>query len=234
MINLELTTSTMDVARKAVQHMNLTEPLFINATSQTKGRGKQAREYQCFTGGIYLTMVVPESLLGNEANLGRFVLGLGVGAIQAIQQQDQSLDLSLKWVNDLFYQGKKCAGILVEEFTGQQKYYVCGIGINLAALAGKLENLPQATTLPDTVKREPLIKAIQQNWLWMIDHYMDEELLKLENELSFLTGKEVSVAIGKERIIGQVRGLDKEGRLLLQTEGGMQKISYGEVDKIFY
>lgn len=82
--------------------------------------------------GIYLSLVLRVPVPASEA------LGVTVGAAVAVARAVQKLcgiELGIKWVNDLYYQGKKVCGILTEAGTsvesGLLEWLVVGIGLNL-------------------------------------------------------------------------------------------------------
>mgnify|MGYP002247659084 CR=1 FL=1 len=78
------------------------------------------------------------------ANAQTATIGAAVAVCRAVQMLC-GLELAIKWVNDLYYKGKKVCGILTEAGTdlesGQLEWLVVGIGLNLTATA---EDFPGA------------------------------------------------------------------------------------------
>ncbi|MFQ9469126.1 MAG: biotin--[acetyl-CoA-carboxylase] ligase [Hominenteromicrobium sp.] len=101
--------------------------------SRDAGRGRMGRRFESPAGkGIYLSLVLRVPVPASEA------LGVTVGAAVAVARAVQKLcgiELGIKWVNDLYYQGKKVCGILTEAGTsvesGLLEWLVVGIGLNL-------------------------------------------------------------------------------------------------------
>lgn len=105
----------------------------VLAGQQSAGRGRMGRRFESPAGkGIYLSLVLRVPVPASEA------LGVTVGAAVAVARAVQKLcgiELGIKWVNDLYYQGKKVCGILTEAGTsvesGLLEWLVVGIGLNL-------------------------------------------------------------------------------------------------------
>ena len=105
----------------------------VLARQQSAGRGRMGRRFESPAGkGIYLSLVLRVPVPASEA------LGVTVGAAVAVARAVQKLcgiELGIKWVNDLYYQGKKVCGILTEAGTsvesGLLEWLVVGIGLNL-------------------------------------------------------------------------------------------------------
>ena len=111
----------------------------VLAGQQSAGRGRMGRRFESPAGkGIYLSLVLRVPVPASKA------LGVTVGAAVAVARAVQKLcgiELGIKWVNDLYYQGKKVCGILTEAGTsvesGLLEWLVVGIGLNPRRLAGR-------------------------------------------------------------------------------------------------
>lgn len=116
--------STNEEAKRKARE-GLTEGLFI-AETQTSGRGRLGRNfYSPKDTGLYMSLLIPsESVKGYFQNSG---LRVAVAVWKTIEKIF-SINLSLKWVNDLYYDEKKVGGILLETSEGKM---IVGIGLNL-------------------------------------------------------------------------------------------------------
>ncbi len=123
-------TSTNELIKaRAVQGES--EGLVIVADSQTGGKGRLGRQFVSQKdSGLYMTLLLrpqakPSELMKLTAMVA-YEVSCAIKRITGIQT-------SIKWVNDLFYDGKKICGILVESgFVGQNiDFAAVGIGINL-------------------------------------------------------------------------------------------------------
>jgi BirA family biotin operon repressor/biotin-[acetyl-CoA-carboxylase] ligase len=167
-------------------------------------------------------------------------------SVQASPQQSPSL-CQLKWPNDLYVRGRKMAGILIESarLEGKSPGWLVGIGLNvnidwgvappeLAPRATCLTRETQRTQLPEVV----LLELLEQLQRWLVG-WRTSQLHWLDGwrDRCLLTGKVVQVRVGHARVgsdssttsVGRCAGLDHQGRLLVQSEHGMQALSVGEV-----
>ena len=147
------------------------------------------------------------------------------------------LELGIKWVNDLYYQGRKVCGILTEAGTdmesGQLEWLVVGIGLNLTATA---EDFPPELTAkagslypggPAPVSRAALAGAIGRELLALCPGF---ECLDEYRARCFVPGHWVTVCTGTETYAAQALSIDDAGRLVVQREGGRtEALRCGEV-----
>lgn len=117
----------------------------VLAGGQTAGRGRLGRSFASPAGkGVYCSVVLRPPL--PAANAQTATIGAAVAVCRAVQTLC-GLELAIKWVNDLYYKGKKVCGILTEAGTdlesGQLEWLVVGIGLNLTATA---EDFPPELT----------------------------------------------------------------------------------------
>ena len=105
----------------------------VLTSQQTAGRGRLGRRFESPAGkGIYLSLVLRPGLPMTEAQA--VTVSAAVAVCRAVKRLC-GLDLGIKWVNDLYYNGKKVCGILTEAGadieSGQLEWLVVGIGLNL-------------------------------------------------------------------------------------------------------
>ena len=105
----------------------------VLAGGQTEGRGRSTRRFASPAGrGVYMSLLLRPQLPANEAVS---LTGRAAVAVCRAVARLCHLELSIKWVNDLFLGGKKVGGILTEASTdlesGLVEFVVIGIGLNL-------------------------------------------------------------------------------------------------------
>ena len=84
----------------------------VLTSQQTAGRGRLGRRFESPAGkGIYLSLVLRPGLPMTEAQA--VTISAAVAVCRAVKRLC-GLDLGIKWVNDLYYNGKKVCGILTE------------------------------------------------------------------------------------------------------------------------
>ena len=101
----------------------------VLASQQTAGRGRLGRRFESPAGkGVYLSLVLRPSLPMTEAQA--VTVSAAVAVCRAVKKLC-GLELGIKWVNDLYYNGKKVCGILTEAGadleSGQLEWLVVGI-----------------------------------------------------------------------------------------------------------
>ncbi len=210
---------------------DLKHPLLLVADAQTAGRGRRGRSfYSPQKTGLYMTLTVPIALPLPDAALA--TQALAVAAVRAVCQCGGP-ELSIKWVNDLFYENRKVAGILTEAVanmeTGETAALVCGIGMNLTT-----EDFPDdvrdvAGTL-GRLERSRLAAQIALNLLPMLRALPERPWMDEYRRRSFLLGQDVSFSQNGVSYIARADAIDDIGRLLVTLPNGTQMaLSSGEV-----
>ena len=119
--------STNSQARR-LAGQGMKPPFVVVARTQSGGRGRRGRTFVSADGGIYMSLVVPASSYGNVETLTtRCALGVS-DALSSL-----GFDSAIKWVNDIYLDGRKICGILIEHDTedGFITRTIAGIGINI-------------------------------------------------------------------------------------------------------
>lgn len=104
--------------------------ILILAETQSKGMGRQGAPWYSPPGGLWFSLALPlKTLTLEKAAPFSMVAGLQVAeSLRAVN----ALDCELKWPNDILYQGKKVAGLLLTTTTKFKKpWLILGIGINV-------------------------------------------------------------------------------------------------------
>lgn len=129
--------STNEEAKRLVNAGHAEKPVIIRALTQTAGKGTQGRRWISPAGvGLYFSIVHPFIGLKDSAQAipltPLFTIAAGVACAQAIEELTQ-LKIQLKPINDLYIEGQKLGGILVESIisNGQCRAVITGIGINI-------------------------------------------------------------------------------------------------------
>ena len=207
----------------------------VLAGGQTAGRGRLGRSFTSPAGkGVYCSVVLRPPL--PAANAQTATIGAAVAVCRAVQMLC-GLELAIKWVNDLYYRGKKVCGILTEAGTdlesGQLEWLVVGIGLNLTSRPEDWpeELRPIAGSLypggPAPVSRAALAGAIARELLGLCPAF---DCLDEYRARCFVPGHWVTVCTGTESYAAKAVAIDDAGRLIVQREGGRtEALCHGEV-----
>ncbi len=124
--------STNEAAKRMVVSGEIKEPAYLLARKQTAGKGSRGRQWGSpRDAGIYLTVVEPMSP-APTASTTALTLAAGVACANALSET-AGIDVRLKPINDLYYQGQKIGGILTETSIagGVIEAVITGVGINV-------------------------------------------------------------------------------------------------------
>ena len=183
----------------------------VIADSQTAGHGRYGREWISPPGGLYASIVLPPDPL--------LPLRAGVAVAEALS--GCGIPARLKWPNDVTVDGRKIAGLLIEEADGTM---ILGIGVNLDRVpypgATSVRAAGGAVPRPD----ELLVRILTS----LLAPVSEAEMVARYRQLCATIGREVSVSVGTEEIRGRAVGIDRSGRLILETDDGARLISSGE------
>lgn len=231
-------TSTNTVA-KTMAMDGEPEGKVIIAEEQTKGKGRMGRSFYSPKGtGIYFSILLRPQMKAEEA---LFITTSAAVAVARAIEKISDCKAQIKWVNDIYCDGKKVCGILTEagvDFESQGlEYAVLGIGINVAKPAGDFpeELQDKATSLfgdkPNQAETRSRLVAEVLNEFWECYRQgATKEYLTEYRERSFLIGQQVYVVNQEELGLARVIDIDEEARLVVQRQNGtLQALSSGEV-----
>lgn len=230
--------STNTRAREYAKRLALTgearNAVFI-AERQSAGRGRRGRSFLSERGGIYVSFL----FFAEEKPLEITGITARAAVISA-----RAIDgfcgtrCEIKWVNDLYLNGRKIAGILTEgEFdeNGNLRYFIVGMGINVYKIEGFEQIMPIATTLEDEIKSKPdkeklcslLIEKIGGE---LMAESARSEMLSEYRERCNLLGRRVEVTRGDERYEAKALEVLDDYSLLVELDSGEKRIlNSGEV-----
>ncbi|MFO1535569.1 MAG: biotin--[acetyl-CoA-carboxylase] ligase [Thermoplasmatota archaeon] len=220
--------STMDIAKEKAR-AGAPDRWAVVAEEMTAGRGSHDRRWHAPPGGLYLSFVLRDL---PDPHLATLALGNAVADTLEVAGAEPRL----KWVNDVWVDGRKVAGILVEaESTGSKlDFLVAGIGVNVNGPAARFPTPldQQAATLEDILGCDSCIPDLEtlllhnvDKWVAKLKDRQDGEVLEAFRARDALKGKTVRVG----DLEGTAAGIDGQGRLLVQTAKGQKAVQSGTV-----
>jgi BirA family biotin operon repressor/biotin-[acetyl-CoA-carboxylase] ligase len=233
------TGSTNDDALAAARAGEASGSVFL-AEHQTHGRGRRGKTWVASPARNLLCSILLRPRAG-AALVSALTLAVGLGVRSALAASARSA-LGIKWPNDVLAGERKLAGILCEGQFEQSQLtaLVIGIGINVhsaplpAELAGQsacLEELLGHAARTAPLEREALLVDVLAAVAARVTACLDRGFAALLPEFAehdALAGKLVEVS-GAATAIGIARGVDPEGRLLLESDGLLTPIHSGTV-----
>ena len=207
------------------------------AEEQTAGKGRLGRQWISPLGhNVYGSFLWR---FDRVAQLSGLSLAIGVGVIRVLNQYGIS-NVGLKWPNDIYSDGKKLGGILIEVTTHSNgsASAVIGLGLNLN-LPAKVEGITQAFTdlqkvAPGvTLENNHFVAQLLNELLPIAATFEQQGLAAYLDEwrdYDCLFGKPATLFISSQPIKGIVQGIDENGLLKLQCDDGtIQTFASGEV-----
>ena len=206
------------------------------AEYQQAGRGRRGRKwFSPFGANLYLSMFWRLEQ-GPAAAMG---LSLVIGIVMAEALRELGADrVRVKWPNELYFQDKKLAGILVELTgkTGDAAQIVIGAGINMAMRRVEEDvvtqgwiNLQEAGVFLD---RNTLAAKLIHDLRAALELFEQEGLapwLSRWEKLDNFIHRPVKLIVGNKEISGISRGIDAQGALLLEQDGVIKPWLGGEI-----
>ncbi len=229
--------SSTNVVARELAEKGAEEGEVVVCGEQTKGKGTQGRRWFSMPDkGLYFSVV----LFPLRSDLSVLPLAVSLGVREAIFSH-WGVPTKLKWPNDLVCEGLKIGGVLCESsFSGKKlNYSVAGIGINVKQnkddFPGELKKSAASLEMfsQKDIDREILLSAIcccLENWYKTFLKRKDEEILREYLKVSSYQKGDLLKAEAKERSLsGRFKGLDREGKIVLEIEGNEERFLSGEI-----
>jgi BirA family biotin operon repressor/biotin-[acetyl-CoA-carboxylase] ligase len=223
-------TDALKAARAGAPHGSV-----YFADEQLAGRGRGDHAWDSVAGqGLYVSILLRPPVPATRLHLLPLVAGLAVAnAIHATT----SLNVDLRWPNDLLIGPRKVGGILVESKIEASAvgYAVVGIGINVHQREFSADMATPASSIDlETGRRTSrqallieLLKCLQQESLSLLDPAAIETIpRRVQQASNWVSGRSVQVH-GPQACTGITAGLDENGFLLVRTEAGLVTVQTG-------
>jgi len=150
-------TSTNDIAINLIRKKGK-EIGYVYAINQTRGRGTRGKEWISDKGNLFGSVFFP--LRDNFPPFNEFSIINPIMISEVIKYFCKEQDITLKFPNDIFVNGKKICGILQELINlDDKKFLIVGIGVNITTNPN-INKSYQATNILIETKKKPEIKEI--------------------------------------------------------------------------
>lgn len=228
-----LTDSTNTRAKEYIRSGAERIPALFIADAQSAGRGRMGRSFYSPSGsGLYATLLFPAP--EGEDKLLSLTSLAAVAAAEAIYGV-LGERVEIKWVNDLYKDGKKVAGILAESFVRDtQRYIALGVGINLftsefpVGLSDKAGSL-----LPSPVSRrsaDALALLFSERFLGYLESDDTTDAMNTYRRLSCVLGRRISFIKDGDEIFATAVDITPLGALVVRLDRGEElTLSTGEI-----
>ena len=224
--HLDILDSVESTNSYAFAQQNKAVPYACLAEYQTAGRGQHGRQWVSpYASGLCL------SLKHRYTNLNQPLSGLNIALAVTVARVLLNLgasEVGLKWPNDVIWQGRKLAGLLLESRYYRKEYeIVIGIGMNVKMPQMETEVITQAwvdlcTVLGHSISRNKLAAMLIEQCLDTLNNYPQLGLVAFLDDwhkfdLSY--GKTVTLKIPhKGFVTGTAWGINELGALRVDEQ----------------
>jgi BirA family biotin operon repressor/biotin-[acetyl-CoA-carboxylase] ligase len=208
------------------------------AEQQTAGRGRRGRQWVSpFGRNIYLSLLW--RFQKGPAEISGLSLAAGLAVVRSLEQLGVE-EVKLKWPNDVLWDGRKLAGLLLEvagEADGPSRM-VLGLGVNtrMEPEYGEMIDQPwvDLSQVPggEGISRNRLAARLLENLSETLERFEQEGLQPLIaawQRYDLYYGKKVFLRVGDKLVRGIHRGVNSDGALLLEQGEKLLPFHGGEV-----
>lgn len=229
--------STIVEARRRAERGDLA-PIWMIARVQTAGRGRRGRSWASIEGNLMATYLGVTDRPPSDIALLGFAAGVAIAeTFDALIGPGRAL---LKWPNDLFLDGAKACGIMLDSgglAARGHSWFALAFGVNIV---GSPDNIDQQTAalqqaLPadaPTPTAESLLALIRPR----LESYADElansgfePLRRAWLQRAHGLGERAIVQMGAETLEGRISGLSPRGELEFETQAGLRIVAAGDI-----
>lgn len=224
---------------KALSSQGACHGLTVIADHQTQGRGRLGRSFVSpAEKGLYMSILLrPDFRLEDVGMITSRAACAVAEAVELLCGQD----VHIKWVNDIYMNGRKICGILTEaSFDMEMKsldMVVVGIGINVRSTGDSFDDelKKRATSIED----ETGLKLDRNMLCAQILNCMEKYLNNIEGRAflndyrrrELLTGHMITAKVGGKQIVGKAMGIDQNANLIVKLNTGeLTYLSSGEAN----
>ena len=196
----------------------------VIAKKQTGGKGTKGRSFSSNQGGVYLSKL--DCDLDFPAKNAFLIMARSAVAV-CKTLEFFGIEAKIKWANDIFVQGKKICGILIENTFSNQNISssIVGVGLNVCnEFPKELENI--AISMREASRQDFLVEEVEKV---LVDELCKPySMQEYRAYLGFL-GEEREMLVGQERKRVRLLSVDDDGALWVEEQGEKKKYYSAEV-----
>lgn len=235
LITLDSIDSTNEEAKRLAGD-GAPEGVVVWAREQTAGRGRRGRGWVSGPGNLYCSILLRPKCHAFKAMQLSFVAALAMTEAVA-SVMPKGTFVNCKWPNDVLVEGRKISGILLESQTiplGGMDWLIIGAGLNINSFPEDVE-FPATSVLREGGKGVSVERMLETFCLrFWAGYVMWKNLGFQPTRKAWLRraawlGKEITVRLEHETLIGEFKALDSDGALILLHNGTERRITAGDV-----
>ncbi|MGL2964743.1 biotin--[acetyl-CoA-carboxylase] ligase [Flavobacterium sp. RSB2_4_14] len=145
-IKLDAIDSTNDYLKQLSKDKVLENLTVVMANVQTKGKGQMGAEWHSEAGKNLLMSILVKDVVQKENSVFDFNVTITLAVAKLLELMKVS-NVKVKWPNDIMADGKKIAGILIENVIKSDGSITAVVGIGLNVNQTNFDGIPNATSL---------------------------------------------------------------------------------------
>ena len=225
-------TSTNKLVKECASERD--EGYVIIADRQTEGRGRLGRSFFSPSGsGVYFSLLLkPETGISDALSV---TTSAAVAMCSALKDTF-GVEPGIKWVNDIYIDGKKVCGILAESAvdreSGRPEYIVLGIGVNVYEPEGGFpDDISALAGAVSRVKKADGRNALLASFFDSFYELKGKDSAPLYKKYNMTPGKKIKVIKGNCIRDADALDIDKLCRLVVKYDdsGETEALSSGEI-----
>lgn len=227
-------TSTNDLARELAATVGRRLPALVLADQQTAGRGRGTNRWWTGAGSLACSLLFEPAARGiARQHFAIMSLAAAVSIVDAIVPEVAGHSVGLHWPNDVFVDGCKLAGILVEGLSDGTHVLGFGINVNNTLADAPVELKRIVTSLSDLTGKKHDRTRLLIEVLNRLEAALNllavspEKLARRANDLCLQHGRPLTIQSGNRSVYGTCAGIADDGALRLATEAGIETIYSG-------
>lgn len=223
------TLSSTNTYAKELAAKGAANGTIVIAEYQTGGKGRLGRRFESPSGvGLYMSVIIRPVF---DISLAPMITSAAAVAAAEAVEKLCGADICIKWVNDLYLNGRKICGILTEAALNPNlrklDYAVIGIGINVRKCEFPDEIKDIATSIEaetgKIIDRNKLCGEILSRLEYYIMNIEKKSHLGEYRRRELLTGNHITANTGGEAVEGYAVGIDDNANLILRLSDGSEK-----------
>jgi len=223
---------------KEIDTKELCNGFTVIADEQTSGRGRRGRAFLSSKNqGIYVSILLK---LEREYQDTQLMTICAAVAVSKAIEKTCGIRADIKWVNDIFCNGKKICGILTEAIisgeTQEISSVIVGIGINTGNVPVEIKDI--ATSILEETGEQgvrnqltaEVLNELEEVFLDYTKYNKKQDIIEYYSSRLFITGRKVLLPDIAHDHFATVLGISNDGALIVRDDNGnVQHITTGEI-----
>ncbi|MGE3652646.1 MAG: biotin--[acetyl-CoA-carboxylase] ligase [Flavobacteriales bacterium] len=233
-VKLDETASTNVFLQEMLANSTCFEGLVVVAKNQVQGKGQRGNTWESENGkNLTFSILLKPNVLIEEQFVLSQVVSLGIYDFLAKMGFEQ---VAIKWPNDIYVDGKKIAGILIENTLSANKISNCIVGVGLNVNQTQFSTNLNATSLAILTDKEVDLEQLLSDLLKHIEYrYLQLKASKntqlKQDYLNVLLGyqKPLHYLVNNGRVTGIIRGVSAIGKLQVEINAQLKEFDLKEI-----